>query len=105
MIWNSRSARLIEFLLYHSGLGMLTGCWQQAFSIRRQHFNRRGFPMMFSRSFAVHAGFVPPCRIKTLYRIQDRIQNRLRVWALERVVCASSSSDDLRWMAAALAVS
>jgi hypothetical protein len=60
--------------------------------------------MMFSRSFAVHAGFVPRFmpfgRIQTLYRIQDRIQ----IWAIERVVSASSSAGDLRWMAAALAV-
>ncbi len=55
--------------------------------------------MMFSRSFAVHAGFVP--RSQTLNRIQDRIQ----AWMLERVVSASASSGDLRWMAAALAVS
>ena len=55
--------------------------------------------MMFSRSFAVHAGFVP--RGQTLHRIQDRIQ----AWMLERFVSASASSGDLRWMAAALAVS
>ena len=61
--------------------------------------------MMFSRSFAVHAGFVPRFvhlgRIQTLYRIQDRI----RIWALERAVSASSFAGDLRWMAAALAIS
>jgi hypothetical protein len=50
---------LLKLPLYHSALGMLTGCWQQAFSIRGQHFNGRGFPMMFSRSFPVHAGFAP----------------------------------------------
>jgi hypothetical protein len=61
--------------------------------------------MMFSRSFAVHAGFVPRFvplgRIQTLTRIQDQVQ----AWALERAVSASASSSDLRWMAAALAVS
>ncbi len=61
--------------------------------------------MMFSRSFAVHAGFVPRFvllgRIQTLYRIQ----NRIRIWALERAVSPSSATGDLRWMAAALAVS
>jgi hypothetical protein len=65
----------------------------------------KGIPMMFSRSFAVHGGFVPRFvllgRIQTLYRIQDRIH----AWALERVVSASASSSDLRWMATALAVS
>jgi hypothetical protein len=65
----------------------------------------KGFAMIFSRSFAVHAGFVPRFvplgRIQTLCRIQDRIH----AWALERVVSASSSSGDLRWMAAALAIS
>jgi hypothetical protein len=65
--------------------------------------------MMFSRSFAVHAGFVPRFvllgRIQTLYRIQDPIQKRIRIWALERAVSASSATGDLRWMAAALAVS
>lgn len=65
--------------------------------------------MMFSRSFAVHGGFVPRFvprdRIQTLSRIQDRIQNRLQVWAFERVVSASPTSGDLRLMAAALAVS
>jgi hypothetical protein len=58
--------------------------------------------MMFSRSFPVHAGFaprfVPGGRIRTL-------QNRIQAWMLERVVSASASSADLRWMAAALAVS
>lgn len=61
--------------------------------------------MMFSRSFAVHAGFVPRSvplgRIQTITRIQDQVQ----AWTLERVVSASASSSDLRWMAAALAVS
>ena len=47
--------------------------------------------MMFSRSFAVHAGFAPLCRIQT--------------WALERVVLAASPSDDLRWTITALALS
>ena len=42
--------------------------------------------MMFSRSLPVHAGFMPR-------------------WMLERVVSASAFSGDLRWMAAALAVS
>jgi hypothetical protein len=46
--------------------------------------------MMFSRSFAVHAGFAP------LYRAQS--------WAIERILTASSSGD-LRWAAASLAVS
>jgi hypothetical protein len=63
----------------------------------------KGIAMMFSRSLAVHAGFVP--RGQTLHRIQDRIQHRLRIWMVERVVSASASSGDLRWMAAALAVS
>jgi len=62
--------------------------------------------MMFSRSFAVHAGFVPRFvlvgRIQTLTRI---IQDQMQAWMLERVVSASGSSSDLRWMAAALAVS
>ena len=44
--------------------------------------------MMFSRSFAVHAGFAP------LWRIQG--------WALEYVVSAASSSGDLRLTLAAL---
>ena len=55
--------------------------------------------MMFSRSFPVHAGFVP--RGQTVHRVQNRIQ----AWMLERVVSASASSGDLRWMAANLAVS
>ena len=61
--------------------------------------------MMFSRSFAVHAGFVP--RFVPLGRIQrlTRIQDQVQAWTLERVVSASASSSDLRWMAAALAVS
>ena len=62
--------------------------------------------MMFSRSFAVHAGFVPRFlpvgRIQTLPRI---IQDQMQAWMLERVVSASGSSSDLRWKAAALAVS
>ena len=62
--------------------------------------------MMFSRSFAVHAGFVPRFvlvgRIQTLTRI---IQDQMQAWMLERVVPASAPSSDLRWMAAALAVS
>jgi hypothetical protein len=45
--------------------------------------------MMFSRSFAVHAGFAPLCRVQT--------------WALERVVFTCSPSGDLRWTIAALA--
>jgi hypothetical protein len=61
--------------------------------------------MMFSRSFPVHAGFVPRFvifgRVQMLYRTQNRIQ----AWMLERVVSAAASSGDLRWMAAALAVS
>jgi hypothetical protein len=61
--------------------------------------------MMFSRSSPVHAGFVPFGRVQTLYRIQNRIQHRLQVWMLERVVSATASSGDLRWIAAALAVS
>jgi hypothetical protein len=59
----------------------------------------KGIVMMFSRSLAVHAGFVP--RGQALHRIQDRT----RAWMVERVVSASASSGDLRWMAAALAVS
>ncbi|MBV9459946.1 MAG: hypothetical protein JO141_20865 [Bradyrhizobium sp.] len=59
--------------------------------------------MMFSRSFAVHAGFVP--RGQTFHRLQDRFQRRLQIWMLERVVSASTASGDLRWMAAALAAS
>ena len=55
--------------------------------------------MMFSRSFAVHAGILP--RGQMLHRIQDLT----RAWMLERVVSASASSGDLRWMAAALAAS
>ena len=62
--------------------------------------------MMFSRSFAVHAGFVPRFlpvgRIQRLTRI---IQDQMQAWMLERVVSASAPSSDLRWMAAALAVS
>jgi hypothetical protein len=58
--------------------------------------------MMFSRSFPVHAGFVP--RFVILRRIQAR-QDQVQAWMLERVVSASTSSGDLRWMAAALAVS
>jgi hypothetical protein len=50
----------------------------------------KGIPMMFSRSFAVHAGLTP------LYRIQ--------AWALEQVVYAASPSGDLRFTFAALAL-
>jgi hypothetical protein len=57
--------------------------------------------MMFSRSFPVHAGFVPRGRIQTIYRIQNRIQ----AWMLERVVSVPHPPSDLRWMAAALAIS
>ena len=46
--------------------------------------------MMFSRSFAVHAGFAP--------------LSRMQSWALEHVAAASPSGD-LRLMVAALAVS
>jgi hypothetical protein len=53
--------------------------------------------MMFSRSLAVHAGFAPLYPARTL--------SRIRIWALEHVVSAASPSGDLRWMAAALAVS
>ena len=61
--------------------------------------------MMFSRSFAVHAGFVP--RFGLLGRIQTftRIQDQIPAWMLDRVASASASSSDLRWMAAALAIS
>jgi hypothetical protein len=58
--------------------------------------------MMFSRSFPVHAGFVP--RFVPLGRIQT-LQNRIQAWMLEHVVSAPASSGELRWMAAALAVS
>jgi len=52
--------------------------------------------MMFSRSFAVHGGFAP----------LGRVQDQMRSWALEGLVsaCAQSSSGDLRWMLAALAL-
>ena len=50
--------------------------------------------MMFSRSFAVHAGFGPLCRVQT----------RIQTWALEQVVAASSPSADLRLTVAALAL-
>jgi hypothetical protein len=46
--------------------------------------------MMFSRAFAVHAGFSP------LWRIQ--------AWAIERLVSVLSPSGDLRWAIAALAI-
>ena len=46
--------------------------------------------MMFSRSFAVHAGFAPLSRIQS--------------WALEYVVSAASPSGDLRLTLAALAL-
>src|ERR1700759_3695594 len=70
---------------------MLTGCCQQAFCRRGQHFNGRGFSMMFSRSFAVHAGFSPLCRAQS--------------WGIERLLSTASSSGDFRWMAVAFAVS
>ena len=54
--------------------------------------------MMFSRSFAVHAGFSP------LSRVQNQIQNHIQAWALERVVSARSPSGDLRWLIATLAL-
>jgi len=54
--------------------------------------------MMFSRSFAVYAGFSP------LSRVQSQIQNQIQAWALEYVVSASSPSGDLRWTIAALAL-
>ena len=54
--------------------------------------------MMFSRSFAVHAGFGPLCRVQT------RIQTRIQTWALEQVVAASSPSGDPRLMIAAFAL-
>jgi hypothetical protein len=53
--------------------------------------------MMFSRAFAVHAGFAPLCRI------QSQIQTQFRTWAIERVVSTAPPSGDLRWAIAALA--
>jgi hypothetical protein len=52
--------------------------------------------MMFSRSFAVHGGVAP----------LGRVQDQMRSWALERLVCACSRSPspDLRWMLAAFAL-
>ena len=52
--------------------------------------------MMFSRSFAVHAGFAPLCRL------QDRFQTRIQSWALEHVVSVASPSGNLRLTLAAL---
>ncbi len=52
--------------------------------------------MMFSRSFAVHAGFAPLCQLQT------QIQTRIQTWALEHVVAATSPSGDLRLTLAAL---
>ena len=46
--------------------------------------------MMFSRACAVHAGLSP------LWRLQ--------AWAVERLVSILSSSGDLRWAIAALAI-
>jgi len=46
--------------------------------------------MMFSRPFAVHAGFAPFSRVHS--------------WALEQVVSAASPSGDLRLLLAALAL-
>jgi hypothetical protein len=56
----------------------------------------KGIVMMFSRSFAVHGGFAP----------LGRVQDQMRSWALERLVCvcSRSPSPDLRWMLAALAL-
>jgi hypothetical protein len=53
--------------------------------------------MMFSRSLAVHAGFAPLYRARTF--------SRIRIWAFEHVVSATSPSGDLRWTIAALAIS
>ena len=53
--------------------------------------------MMFSRSFAVHAGFAP------LGRIQNQIQTQFRTWAIAHVVSAAPPSGDPRWVIAALA--
>jgi len=52
--------------------------------------------MMFSRSFAVHGGFAP----------LGRVQDQMRIWALERLVtaCSHAPSGDLRGMLAALAL-
>jgi hypothetical protein len=46
--------------------------------------------MMFSRACAVHAGLSP--------------LSRLQAWAVERLVSILSSSGDLRWTIAALAI-
>jgi len=46
--------------------------------------------MMFSRAFAVHAGFSPLLRIQA--------------WAIDRLVSVLSSVSELRWAIAALAV-
>jgi hypothetical protein len=46
--------------------------------------------MMFSRACAVHAGLSP--------------LGRLQAWAVERLVSILSSSGDLRWAIAALAI-
>jgi hypothetical protein len=53
--------------------------------------------MMFSRSFAVHAGFAP------LYRIQNQIQAQFQSWTIGRIVFAAPPSGDLRWVISALA--
>jgi hypothetical protein len=50
--------------------------------------------MMFSRSFAVHAGFAPLCRVQT----------QIQTWALERVISTYTPSGDLRWTIAAFAL-
>ncbi|MBV8926499.1 MAG: hypothetical protein JOZ74_14110 [Bradyrhizobium sp.] len=56
--------------------------------------------MMFSRSFAVHAGSVSRGQLQTLHRIQNGFQ----IWAIERAVSLSAAGD-LRWMIAAVAAS
>ena len=58
--------------------------------------------MMFSRSFAVHAGFGPLCRPQS--QIQTHIQPHIQTWALEHVVSTTSPSGDLRLTIAALAL-
>ena len=55
--------------------------------------------MMFSRSFAVYAGFSP------FGRVQNQIQTQIQAWALQRVVSAISPSGDLRWTVVALVLS
>jgi hypothetical protein len=90
MIWNRRSARLIEFLFHRKGLRMLTACCQQGLSITGTTLQLKGFAMMCSRVFAVHAGLSP------LWRLQ--------AWAIERLVSILSPSGDLRWAIAALAI-